>query len=101
MDILKKYEEMQERNKKMASEAAANSPGQRLINGVRSMFGSRDAQIEGATEAAQAVPLRQAPVQAAPMVPNTGVPEYDAAEQARAERQMALEEALRQLRGGQ
>ena len=75
-----------------------------MFEGLRKMFsgGSRQKQLEQQEQ--QIVnPIRQAPVQAAPapIVPPTGVPEYDAAEQARMERQQALEQELMRLRGGQ
>lgn len=74
-----------------------------MFEGLRKMFsgGSRQKQLEQQEQ--QIVnPIRQAPVQAGPIVPpTTGVPEYDAAEQARMERQQALEQELMRLRGGQ
>lgn len=76
-----------------------------FFEGLRKMFtgGSRQQQLEQQEQQIVNPQLRQAPVQAAPapIVPPTGIPEYDAAEQARMERQQALEQELMRLRGGQ
>lgn len=64
------------------------------LSGLRKLFsGATQARMEQ-----QEQQIRTAPVQASTAYePSTGAPTYDDTEQARAERQMVLEEALRQL----